>query len=497
MSDRLSSIESIMWRAGHDPTLRMTIGNLILLDGPPEREALIDRLHEAALRVPRLSWRVDDPQRGRSRPVWAATADFDAGDHVRTMGLPLPGTRQQLLDLLELVEAAPFDPDRSPWDVTLVEGLEGGKAALYLRAHHVLSDGMGGVSLTALLFDEATRIRGEVATIASPLAGTAESADVEPPETDGEEIGPEDTATADVSEVGVASADRRPGRVTLTVDLASAARPVAAGVSAAMRLDPLDAAVRNLQRGLDVANSLSRQVIVTGGRLSPLPSGRSANSRFEVVSVPGCRAAARQLGGSRNDLLVAAAAIGLGRYHERLGLACPELRLATPASLHRDGGAGGNWFAPTRLEVPTAGEHPGPRFGVIQERLARARREPAVPLAGTLASAVNRLPERLLLPALQAQANSVDFVATAIPGVRGARHICGATVEQSYPFGPRLGRLVNLTGFGNDDRLDIGIALDPVAIIDPEMFLECLLGAFAGFGPKVAPSARAPRAGRR
>ena len=35
MSDTLSPIETVMWRVGHDPTLRMTVGDLMLLDRAP------------------------------------------------------------------------------------------------------------------------------------------------------------------------------------------------------------------------------------------------------------------------------------------------------------------------------------------------------------------------------------------------------------------------------------------------------------------------------
>ena len=81
-----------------------------------------------------------------------------------------------------------------------------------------------------------------------------------------------------------------------------------------------------------------------------------------------------------------------------------------------------------------------------------------------VAATLGRLPTRLLLPALHAQADSVDFAATALPGLRGARHICGSLIEASYPLGPRLGCPMNITAFGNDDRLDVGIALDPAAL---------------------------------
>jgi diacylglycerol O-acyltransferase / wax synthase len=464
VSDRLSPIEAVMWRVEHEPTLRMTLGNLMILDRPPTRSELVDRLTSAADQAPRLRRRPDDPSRLRRRPVWVDDPGFDAGNHVRTMTVPSSGDRRQVLDLIALIEPLPFDLERPPWDVALIDGLEGGRAALYLRAHHVVTDGIGGISLLDLLLDEP-----RWPAMAPPESPTASPTDDEPEP----------------------SRDRRPG--TVTIDLTGALRPLTAGLQTTLNMDPadvVDTVVRGVQRGLDVADSVSHQVLITGGPLSSLEPSRSMASRFEVLSVPGARKAALALGGSRNDLLVAAAAGGLGFYHERLGLPCPELRLATPAGLRRGDGAGGNWFAPIRVEVPTAAEHPGPQFGVVEERLAQARSAPALRVTAALAATISRLPTRVLVPALRAQANSVDFAATTLPGLRGPRHICGALIEENYPLGPRLGCPMNITAFGNDDRLDVGIALDPAAIVEPEVLLECLVAAFRGFVPGIAKPAR-------
>ena len=61
---------------------------------------------------------------------------------------------RQLLDLIGILEPNPFDAGRSPWDLTLISGLEDGRVALYLRAHYVLTDGLGGIRLLGLLLDE-------------------------------------------------------------------------------------------------------------------------------------------------------------------------------------------------------------------------------------------------------------------------------------------------------------------------------------------------------
>ncbi len=466
MTQRMSPVGSIMWGLGQDPSMRMIVGNVMILDRPPSREALIERLAIAGAVAPRLRQRPDAPPGMRTRPSWIDD-EFDAGVHVRTMAVASPGDQRQVLDLVALLEASPFDPNLSPWDVTVIEGLEGlegGRTALYLRAHHALTDGLAGANIVRLLLDDAVG----AAAASEPVTAAAPADAVTSADTD---------SANDTVEM---SARRRPGTVNLTIDLAGAIHPIANGVAAAMRIDPLDTVVRGVQRSLDVANSVSRQVVVAGGPLSPLPTSRSMNSRFEAITVPGARTTALALGGSRNDLLVAGAAIGLGLYHQHLGLPCPELRLASP-SRWRSHALGGGSVVPTRVEVPAESGHPGPVFGVVAERLSRGRREPALHATQLLASAARRLPPRLFMSLMRGQAQSVDFVATSLPGPRSARQICGAVVEKSFPFGPRLGSLMNITGFGVEDRLDIGICLDPTAIAEPDLLVQLIQTAFEGF----------------
>ncbi len=455
MIDRLNPIELFMWRVSHDPTLRMTVGNLMILERLPAASALGERLESAVSREPQLRRRPNDATRLGRRPAWVEGPAFDVGHHLRMVTLPPPGTDRQLLDYVALVESIPFDPDRSPWDVTLIDGMEGQRGALYLRAHHVLTDGIGAMWLIDLLLDDAD--------------GAADAM-------------PDSTAKEASKEDIPSHRDRQPG--TVTIDFNKALRPLKEGVTTSFGTAPAEAAdvmVRGLQRGLDVANSVSRQVLISGGPLGSLPTSRSMASRFETLSVPSARESALALGGSRNDLLVAAAAAGLGRYQERVGQPCPELRLVTPTSLRHGGGGGGNWFAPIRVTVPTATDHPGPQFGVVAERLAQGRSEAAIRVTAALASTISRLPTRLLIPAMHAQANSVDFAATTLPGLRGQRRIVDAVIEKSYPLGPRLGCPMNISAFGNDDRLDVGIALDAAAITEPETLLECLTMAFGAF----------------
>ncbi len=455
MAVSLTPMEAIMWRVGQDPTLRMTLGALLIVDRPPTAAALTERLAAAVARAPRLRQRPDDPTAVRARPAWVDDRDHDVESHLRCLAVAGPGTTRQVLDLVGLLEVIPFDPEHSPWDVTMIEGLEGGRAGLYVRAHHALTDGMAGLRLLGLLLDEPAWPRAEPAAPSSqPARGAAVDGHARP---------------------------RPLGTFTITIDVGKSVRRWLDRLNAARELAPVDSAVRGVQHALDLANSVSRQLMVTGGPLADRPPGRSLLSRFETFSVDGARPAALALGGSRNDLLVAAAAAGLGRYHEQVGAPTTELRLATPTVQGRSEEFGGNWFAPARVEVPTAAGRPGPQFGIVTERLAQARREPALRVASTVAATLGRLPLQVLAPALHAQAESVDFAATAVPGLRGERRICGSLVETGYPLGPRLGCPMNISAMGNGDRLDVGIALDPAAFTEPELLVSCLTEAFAGY----------------
>ncbi len=438
VESRLSPMEAIMWKAGQDPALRMTVALVMVLDHAPSSEVLAERFSSVIKRSPRLQLRPAEPSLTQACPLWIEDDAPDAEHHLRTAALGRPGSRRQLLELVRLLESVPFDSDHAPWDATLIEGLEGGRAALYLRAHHVVTDGLAGLRLVRRFLD-------------------------------GDEI--------DAPEVAPSASER--GANVSAFDLTKALRPFQAAVNAVGDLRTLDGIVRGVQNVVDLAASVSRQVVVAGGSLSPLLVDRSATNRFEVISIPGARRAARALGGSRNDLLVAGAASGLGLYHERLGVPCAELRVASPTAARRGRDAGGNGFTPARVTVPIEAATAKANFDVVADRLTQARVEPALRFAETFASTINYLPAQMLIPALRAQAGTVDFAATVVPGLGGSKRICGARVEAMYPFGPRLGCPVNLSAIAGRDRLDVGIALDPVAISEPAVFLECVEEGFA------------------
>lgn len=80
------------------------------------------------------------------RPAWVeATTDIDY--HLRRSALPFPGGERELGVLVERLHTQPLDLSRPLWELHLIEGLDHGRFALYLKAHHAAIDGRGAVKL--------------------------------------------------------------------------------------------------------------------------------------------------------------------------------------------------------------------------------------------------------------------------------------------------------------------------------------------------------------
>jgi hypothetical protein len=99
-------------------------------------------------------------------------------------------------------------------------------------------------------------------------------------------------------------------------------------------------------------------------------------------------------------------------------------------------------------------------------------------MAEGLAGLISLLPASVLVPALRAQARTVDFATSIVPGLRSGRYMAGAPVEASWPMGPRVGCAVNFTLLTCDQHLHLGVNLDPAAVTDPAALMECLAESF-------------------
>ena len=83
---------------------------------------------------------------------WVVDKNFDFDYHVRRSALASPGDERELGILISRLHSNHLDLSRPPWEVHLIEGLEGGRFAMYMKVHHSLVDGYTGMKILARSF---------------------------------------------------------------------------------------------------------------------------------------------------------------------------------------------------------------------------------------------------------------------------------------------------------------------------------------------------------
>jgi hypothetical protein len=228
---------------------------------------------------------------------------------------------------------------------------------------------------------------------------------------------------------------------------------------------------------LGMAQSVSRQLLVTDQSKSPLWQGkRSIGRRFDLlrVDLDAAKSAAKELGGTVNDLYVTGVAGGVGAFHDAKGEPVDELRMSMPISTRTDKSAGGNAFAPTRVLVPMNIANPLERFNAIRERLNQVKGERSLSMAGSLTGLLTSLPSPLLVRLARQQVETVDFACSNVRGAPFDLYVAGALVLANHPMGPTAGTACNVTLLSYRGSMDIGVNSDTAAVDDTELLTSCI-----------------------
>lgn len=438
---RMSDLEAVMWTLDKDPVLSSTFGSLTIFDRAPDFDRLRRRTAYVVSEVPRLRQRVV-PALGRlAPPEWRDDPDFDLGYHVRRLALPPDSAIEDLFTLAALLVQDPFDRTRPLWEFFVIEGLPDGRAAMLQKMHHTITDGEGGIRMSELLVD---------------LTRDAE----DPAPTPVEEPTPIDQHLVDAALGTLRHGLRR----TAGVAQRSA---IAAG-------DTLSHPTRLVSAGSEIsalARSVSRQLLITDRAHSPLWRRRTLRRAFDTLEVPfdPAKRAAKELGGSLNDLFVAGATMAAGAYHRAFGSDVEELRVAMPISFRRDRSTTGNAFAPARVLLPVTERTPAEHFDEVRRLLTTAKQERAIGMLGAVAGLVNVLPTSVVTRFARQQVETIDFTASNVRAAPFDLYIAGALVEANYPLGPLTGTAWNLTMMSYRGKLDMGLHVDTGAVDDPAL----------------------------
>jgi diacylglycerol O-acyltransferase / wax synthase len=450
LSSHMQPTDALFWYAEQaTPELRPLVAGLLMLDRRPARPRMHASVERWIARLPRLRQRVVEAPLGLGLPEWEEDPHFEPEYHAREVILPHPATERHLLDFIGSVFATPLDPMRPLWEAYLVEGLAGGKAACFFKAHHSVMDGVGSLAV----FDALTQSRrNEVVRVprAAPLP-------------------PSNAATGLGHMVREAVGDAASG-------LAAAAAGAARGA-----LRPL-AMIEDMGRAMRGVRGLIADLTATTTDDPVALSSTGIGRRLDVMtlSLPRLVHVKDALGATLNDVVLTAVAGAVGRYHARRKMPVAELHCMVPMSLRQSGErrALGNRVGAFNVALPVGEPDPLARLARIRQQTNAAksdRRGAAYPL---LTRALSFMPGAAYRMLAQSATRHVNLICTNMPGPPTERYLAGARVDRIHPFAPvALGVPLSIALMSYGDSYGIGIDTDPAAIPDVERLHDDLRAA--------------------
>jgi len=429
-----------------DESAHMHVGWAMIFEplpegGTPSLEAVRELLAERLELLPLFLCRLSSQHTGRlSWPSWEPDPEFDVANHVRHATLPALGGEAELLDWLGDFYSHRLDRGRPLWETTLLDGLEDGGWALATKVHHSLVDGISGASVTTVILDAEQHPEPGSKGV---LAGVAEGAS-------GESNGHGPLAA-----------------------LAGGAR---AGVDLALhprKLGPL------LSRSRSVAELLVEEIV--SAPQTSLNTAIGGNRRLDAfyTSLAELKAIKNELGGTVNDVVLAASAGGLRRFFDQRGEPLPEaaLRAMVPVSVRQAGEALalGNKVSSLFVELPVAEPDPLLRYRkavAAAEELKggeqAAGAETLVGLAGATPPVVHGAVARLAFtPRL------FNLTITNVPGPQATLYALGAPLRRVVPLVPIFaGHALGIAVVSYDGEVAFGLNADRAKVPDLDVLRD-------------------------
>jgi WS/DGAT/MGAT family acyltransferase len=475
-SDRLTGLDSSFLHL-EDGSSHMHVASVTLFEGPPPSfEDLLEHIDSRLSLVPRYRQKLRFVPFGQGRPVWVDDPHFNLEYHVRITALPPPGSEQQLKNLASRVFAQQLDRHKPLWEIWLVHGLdrdlpeEQRRFALLSKTHHCLVDGVAGVDITAVLFD----------TAADPET---------PPASMSWEARPEPTSMQLLGEALVE-------RATQPAEIVRSAR---AAFRSPRRI------AREAVGSLKAVGSLARGGIAAPR--TPLNVEIGPHRRFDWVraDLGELKEIKNQLGGTVNDVVLAAVTGGLRRFLDERGEPVNELELRAmvPVSVRaaEEYGQTGNRVAAMMAPLPIAEAEPIARLQTVTASLNHLKDSGQAVGAQVLTELSGFAPPTVLAQAarLQSRQRFFNLVVTNVPGPQMPLYVLGRRMLDVIPLAPLAKRqAVCVAVMSYNGEMNFGLLGDYEAMPDLNLLARGIeasiseLRAAAGL-PPTGPRAKQPR----
>ncbi len=401
-------------------------------DDAPEGflRALVAQMRSVQTFASPFNLKLRSPKAKAFVPAWIEDYKIDLDYHLRHSALPAPGGERELGILVSRLHSHPLDFNRPLWEVHVIEGLANNRFALYLKMHHSLVDGVGGMRMLQRMLSP------------DPNAGS-----LSPPWAVGS---------------GAGRLSREPkgpkGAKAQLLQFAEGARAqleIAPTVAKA-----LGHVLRNSVRSTDPQEGMP-----FGGPRSALNAKVSAQRRFATqhYSLERVRAVAKAADVSINDVFLGLCASALRRYLVEINaLPNKPLTAGVPVSVRpADDQNAGNAISFIIANLNTHFADPLERLRAIREstRIAKEHLQ-ALPKAGIDSYTLIYMAPFILqlIAGLGGKLRPMFNVTISnVPGPDKTLYFNGARMEQMYPVSLLMhGQALNITSVSYAGQFNIG-----------------------------------------
>ncbi len=376
------------------------------------------------------------------RQAWVEDENFDFDYHVRRSALASPGDERELGMLVSRLHSHQLDFTRPPWELHVIEGLEGGRFALYTKVHHALVDGFTAVKMLGRSLSE-------------------------------------DPESRDGKFFFSLEASKRPRPPKQSVSLVRAVSSTATGVAkGALGAVGSAAGVAKAVAKLELSRGAEHENL-KGGWSAPdsiLNQRTSRTRRFATQQFDTSRfkAIAKASGGTLNDVVMAVCGGGLRTYLAELG-ELPEKPLVAfvPVNI-REGGdeGGGNKVAVLMASMGTHVEDPALRLEAVIDSTRQAKKQmaglgqlPALAYSGYLLAPSVAQTLAAIAGIKNPLPTTFNLVLSNVPGPRKTLYLRGSRLEAVYPVSiPAHGMALNITLETYADTMNFGFIGDREAV---------------------------------
>jgi len=353
---------------------------------------------------------------------WDEDKEFELDYHLRHLALPQPGRIRELLAMVSRLHGNLMDRNRPLWEIYVIEGLPGGRFAVYSKMHHALIDGVTGARMAA-----------------QSLSPT--SAGYMPP-----------IWACEFAKHPTSRRSTRPkGLLQQISALAKAGREILPGIGGGI-WDMVHAQIA------ETAQAMPFQAPPTPFNVEISGSRRFASQSYSLTRFKRIGAAT---GATVNDVTLAICAGALRKYLEaQKALPRKPLVAMVPVSLHGETDEGGNQVSLLLASLATHIKDPVKRLEAIVKSTGEAKKRlstmPRLQKVGYGATTVSGMGPAMVTGAARKRP-VFNLVISNVPGPREDLYMNGAHLDETYPVSiPTHYLALNITISGYGDQLGFG-----------------------------------------